>query len=210
MNIPGVTGSDRYHIVKENPAYPLNVTIRHFLSLNDWENSLKSQDRIAINSEMNSWVKRRVVDWIWSTSFQLLKSFRSEPARDDSKNDTKIENGPVMHLEAFHFRKEDEEKYSGWLNDYGFNAFIPLFIGLGGLKGYDCYRNTGRKGISELREWDYPLFLSILYFENMASLENYEKSRELISYQKALRNVFPNGLSYKWYVQYTLMQSWRK
>jgi hypothetical protein len=44
----------------------------------------------------------------------------------------------------------------------------------------------------------------------MDSFENYRKSPELVAFQKAIRNVFPNGLSLKWYVQYQLMQSWRK
>jgi hypothetical protein len=210
MKILGITGTDSYHIIKENPMYPLSLTIRHFQSLKDWEASLKSPERIATSADMEAWFKRRIREQIWTTCYQLVKSFRNGSVSNITKEDTKNENVPILHLEAFHLRKEDEDKYSQWLNDYGLNSFIPLFIGLTGLKGYDCYRYTGLQGMFGGREWDYPMFLSILYFEKMESYENYEKSRELIAYQKAIRNIFPLGLNLKWHVQYQLVKSWRK
>jgi heme-degrading monooxygenase HmoA len=82
--------------------------------------------------------------------------------------------------------------------------------GLPGLKGYDCYEHSGQKGLTESREWEYPPYLSIVYFKNNEAFENYEKSRELIAYQKAIRNIFPNGLNLRWYIQYQLVKSWRK
>jgi hypothetical protein len=208
--IPGATGADRYWIIKENPLYPSRITIRHFQNLKMSENSNKLPERIAVEEEMATWVKRHVIDYVWATSYILIKSFRSEPSDSPGVGDTKIENAPIMHIESYRLRPEDEEKYVKWLNDYGFNVLIPLFVGLPGLKGYDCYKHTGLKGISEVREWEYPPYLSIVYFENVEAFENYEKSRELVAYQKALRNVFPNGLNLRWYVEYQLVRSWRK
>jgi hypothetical protein len=210
MKIPGITRTDSYRIIHENPMYGLSLTIRHFDTFKEWEQSLKSPERIATSGDMEAWVKRRVREQIWTACYQLVKSFRSGPVLNDSKEDTKIENSTIMHIEAFHLRKEDEEKYNQWLNDYGFNSFIPLFVGLKGLKGYDFYRYTGFQGVYGGREWDYPLHISVLYFDTITNFENYEKSREFISYQKALRNVFPIGLNLRWYVQYQLVKSWRK
>jgi len=210
LKIPGATGADRYWIIKENSLYPSRITIRHFQNLKMWENSHKLSERIAVEEEMATWVKRHVIDYVWATSYILIKSFRSEPSDAPGVKDTKIENAPIMHIESYRLRPEDEEKYVKWLNDYGFNVLIPLFVGLPGLKGYDFYKHTGLKGISEVREWEYPIFLFILYFENVEAFENYEKSREFTAFQKALRNVFPNGLNLRWYVEYQLVRSWRK
>lgn len=208
--IPGATGADRYWIIKQNFLYPSRVTIRHFQNLNMWKNSNTLPERIATEQELATWVKRHVIDYVWSTSYILTKSFRNELSGAPGLERTKIENAPVMHIEAYRLRPEEEGKYVQWLNDYGFNVLIPLFLGLPGLRGYDYYKHTGLKGISDVREWEYPSYLSIVYFENIEAFENYEKSREFTAFQKALRNVFPNGLNLKWYVQYQLIQSWRK
>ena len=208
--IPGATGADRYWITKQNCLFPSRVAVRHFQDLSAWENSNKVPERIAIEGDMANWIKRHVIDYVWSTSYVLIKNFRSETSGPVSGRDTKIENAPFMHIESYRLQPEEEQKYVKWLNDYGFNVLIPLFVGLPGLKGYDCYKHTGLKGLTEVREWEYPTYLSMIYFENIEAFENYEKSRELIAYHKALRNIFPNGLNLRWYVQYQLMQSWRK
>jgi len=210
MKLPGTTGIDRYLIIKENFLYPSRISIRHFQDLKTWDNSNKLPERIAIQEEMASWVKRHVIDYIWATPCTLVKSFRSEPAGTVGIKDTKIENAPIMHIEGYHLRPDEAEQHSKWLNEYGFNAFVPLFVGLPGLRGYDCFENTGLTGLTKVRECDYPQHLSILYFENIAAFENYEKSRELVAFQKAIANIFPSGLNYRWYVQYQLTKSWRK
>jgi hypothetical protein len=61
-----------------------------------------------------------------------------------------------------------------------------------------------------MREQEYPRYLSVIYFENMPDIDNYEKSTELAALQKSLRGVFPRGLNYKWYVQYQLTKSFKK
>lgn len=210
MKVSGTTGVDRYRIVKESIEYPLIVSLIHFENPKFWEDSSKSPERIAYAGELTAWMKRRIIEMIWSAPYELVKSFRSEVSGKVGSEDTRIDNAPIMHLEAYHLRPEDEEKYRQWLIDFGFNAFIPLLVRLSGLKGYDFYKNAGLNRIYEEREWDYPLHVSILYFENIEAFENYTKSPELVAFQKVLRNVFPLGLNFKWYVQYQLIQSWRK
>lgn len=74
--IPGATGADRYKIIKQNSLYPSRVTIRHLQNLSMWKNSNTLPERIAVEEEMATWVKRHVIDYVWSTSYILIKSFR--------------------------------------------------------------------------------------------------------------------------------------
>jgi len=208
--VVGCTGTDRYRIVKENSAYPLQFTIMHYDNLKLWEDSLKSPERIAVAGELIAWMKRRIVEVTWSHPYELLKSFRNEPTSITGEENTRIDGAPFMHLEAYYLQPESQEKYREWLTNFGFNAFIPLFLRLPGFKGYDCYKNAGLKGMYDEREWDFPPFLSILYFANIEAFENYTKSPELIAFQKSLRSVFPPGLNFIWYVQYQLVNSFRK
>jgi len=210
MTVPGRTGMDMYKIVTANPEYPSLLGLLHYKNIQAREASITNPERIAVANELNAWIKRRVMVYVWVAPYELVKSFRSEQANKQSKEDTMIENAPILHIEGYRFRQGDQEKYANWLNDYAFNSFVPLIIGLPRIKGYDCYKNIGSKTLVESSEWDYPDSVSALYFEDIAAFENYTKSRELLAFQKATLNVFPNGLNLKWYVQYQLIKSWRK
>ena len=147
---------------------------------------------------------------VWSAVYQLVSGFRKTPAFPSKKLDTRIEDATIVHLEAYRLSSEDAEKYNKWFSDYAFNIFIPLFMKLPGIKGYDYFKNTGIRLARNLRESDYSPYLSVVYFDDIQSYENYEKSPELATLRKNLRNIFPNGLNYKWYVQYQLEKRWRK
>lgn len=212
FTMPGRNGVDNYAIVKERAEYPSFITLIHTESIKFIQESLKHPARTALIGEAATWVKRHVSMFIWSTRYALIKSFRSEPLGTPAKEDTKIENAPILHIEGYRVWKEDQDKYLSWLNDYGFGSFIPLLMRLSGIKGYDCYKNIGSTNFREVetRELEYPDFLSILYFEDEAAFENYTKSPELLAFQKAISNVFLNGLTLRWYVQYQLIKSFRK
>jgi heme-degrading monooxygenase HmoA len=210
MKVNGVTGIDRYILVRKSPDYPLNGVISHLKSIVDWGNSLKSPERTAIGEDLNSWVKRGVREGIWSAAYELVQNFRAGTASQRGKKDTKIENAPVMHLEAYRMPNEEQEKYNKWFNEYGSRVFIPLFMKTCGLKGYDYLKYSGFGPVNQARETEYPQYLSVLYFEDVKAFEHFQESPEQVSFQSALRNVFPFGLNYKWYVQYQLVKSWRK
>jgi hypothetical protein len=104
---------------------------------------------------------------------------------------------------------EQQEKYNKWFNEYG-RVFVLLFMKTCGLKGYDYLKYSGFTSQTQARETDYPPYLSLFYFEDQKAFEHFEESHELVRFQSALRNIFPLGLNYKWYVQYQLVKSWRK
>jgi heme-degrading monooxygenase HmoA len=210
MKVNGVTGINRYILIRKSPDYPWNGTITHFESMADWENSLKSPERKAVGEDLHAWDKRGVREGVWSAAYVLVQNFRVGTDSRSGKKDTKIENAPVMHLEAYRMTEEDQGKYNKWFNEYGSRVFIPLFMKTCGLKGYDYLKYSGFGPVNLARETEYPSYLSVLYFEDVAAFEHFQASPEQVSFQSALRYVFPLGLNYKWYVQYQLTHSWRK
>lgn len=208
-NIPEVAWIDGYQIVRENPEYPDNVSVQHYKTLKGWRAYATSSEGATIQKETTSWIERGIAEAIWAPAYALVQSFRSKPAFSKSNEDTRIENASIMHLEAYRLSAEEQEKYVKWFEGYACPVFMPLFIKLPGLMGYDWYEDTGLRR-RHTRESEYPKYLSIVYFENMKAYESFAKSAELAAFQKAMRSVFPFGLNYKWYVQYQLTKSWRK
>jgi hypothetical protein len=204
----GRTGTSFYNIINPNPEYPQQGSITHHESLKLLENNFNSPEIEAIRKEHDYWDRRGVRESIWRVAYELNRGFRQDPKAQGDRPGTQIENGPIMHLEGYRLTSDEQEKYENWLNIFGY-SFMPLFMKLDGLKGYDFYKKTDFTD-GEPRETDYPPELSILYFENIESLERYASSQELVVFQKAIRTVFPKGLNYKWYVRYRLTGGWRK
>jgi hypothetical protein len=210
IKYPTRKGIDTYQIVRENPLYPFRLGIHHHENLTSQQNARKTAEQIAITQDSASWEKRNVIDQLWSAVYQLVRSFRSEQGLPGDKPDTRIQNAPVMHLEAYRLSLEDQDKYNKWFAEYGMNIFIPLFMKQPGIKGYDYYTYSGIQVRNDARETEYLAYLSVIYFENMQSFDKYENSPELTTFHKTLRNVFPRGVNYRWYVQYQLAFSLRK
>ena len=211
MKIPEVTGQDTYQITRENPEYGSRAGISHRKNLRDWKAARESSEIKAIMGELASWTERGITDQIYGAAYALIKSFRGKPVFSSDNQDTRIENAPIMHLEAYRLSAEEQEKYLEWFNDFGCPVFMPLFLKLPGLAGYDWYKDTGlRGGIREEKGWEYPEYLSIIYFENLKAYEDFVKSPELAGFQKSIRSVIPRRLGYIWYVQYQLQKSLRK
>ena len=160
MKNAGRTGTESYQILKESPEYPQFGSIVHYENLKALQTSQNNPESIAIMEDRDTWNKRGVREGIWSASYELVKGFRSEPRLQGSKTDTRIENAPIMHIEAFRLPIEEQEKYFKWFSKFGYD-FVPLFVKLAGLKGYDFFKDTGFKSL-EARETEYPAYLSIL------------------------------------------------
>jgi hypothetical protein len=207
--IPEAIGNYRYLIVRENPEYGSRASVHHFKNLRDWGAYMVSSDSKAIQGEVKSWQERGITDQIWSAAYAMVKSFRNKPAFESDNQDTRIENAPIMHLEAYRMSPEEQEIYLKWFNDFGYPVFMPLFMKLPGVAGYDWYRDTGQRA-GHYAKWEYAPYLAIMYFENLDAFENFARSSELAGFQKSIRSVIPRRLEYIWYVQYQLDRSWRK
>jgi hypothetical protein len=205
----GNDGIDMYGIIKESPEYPIIGYITHYDSIETWDKLQQTAEATSIREDQYAWEKRGIREGFWRNVYELERGFRNEPSLQSIKPDTRIENAPFMHIEAYRLSPDGWNKYIKWFSEYGCNVFLPLFLKLPGFKGYDFFRDSGKRSMEAL-ETEYPLCISLLYFDNLMAFENYTKSQELVMYQKALRIVFPKGLIYKWYVQYQLVKSWRK
>jgi hypothetical protein len=217
MKPAGVTGSESYIIIHKSPEYPSHGIMRHFENVVAYENFLKSSERLAVVEDRNSWVRRGVREGIWWAAYELVQGFRAGAASTGIKKDTTIENAPFMHIEACRLTTEEQGKYNRWFNEYS-QVFMPLFVKNCGLKGYDYLKDVGDDHLKDIgqvpsfpsKEREYPPYISVLYFEDLKAFQHFEESLEQVSFQRALRNVFPLGFMYKWYVQYQLQKSWRK
>jgi heme-degrading monooxygenase HmoA len=210
MSIPEVTGLDQYAILRENPQYPDWFSISHYKSLQEWKNSANSHQRAALGIEFKSWIDRGTLDYVWSATYTMLKSFRSRPVFFETNEDTRIERAPVIQLEAYRFTPEERDKYLKWFGAFGRALLQPIFRQITGFVGYDWYEYTGLRMREYATEIEYPENISISYFENIKAYQDWLRSPELVDYHKALRSVIPRRLSYQWYVQYELYFTRRK
>ena len=168
-------------------------------------------EMVSIYEDMANWQKRHVPDLYWTAGYQLVRSFRSGRSLADDKPETRIENAPIMHIEGYEMSLEDQEIHNKWFREYGINIFVPLFMKQPGIRGYDYYKYNGfQLRNMNIRETEYPIYLSLIYFEDMQAFESFERSPELAIFNKTMRSVFPLGLNHKWYVQYELKLSLRK
>jgi hypothetical protein len=209
MKIPMVKALEHYFSWNNSPQYPLYGTITHYENLKAAEEYDKTTEGKAIQGEIASWARREIVDYFWRVRYQLMKKFGNEKISILTEDATG-NNAPVIHMEAYSFSREQEGKYGTWLNDFGFSLFIPLCTRIPGLLKYECYRCFDTHGFAGTRENNYPMYLSIIHFENQKAFESFEQSAENVVMLNALRKVFPNMPVYKWYVQYQLIKSWRK
>jgi hypothetical protein len=212
LTVSGTRGADRYKTVNPSPQYPSVLLNYHIENITEAEKSFKDPDRTALVSDLKTWVDRRVIQYMWSRWYELTRCFRNAAGQVVTKQETMVEDASFLHIEGYRLSPENRDKYEKWMDDYGFSVLIPLIVKLPGIKAYQCYKDTDLKGAGTMpmREWEYPDHLSILSFENQKAFEYYTKSAELLSFQKAIANIFPSGLNYKWYVQYQLTKSWRK
>jgi hypothetical protein len=210
MRIPEMTGVDAYQLVGENPGYGIRVTVDHHKNLVDLKAVQASSEMKAILGDLTSWTERGITDQMWAVAYSLIKSFRSQPVQSSDNQDTRIDGAAIMHLEAFRLSAAELGKYLKWLEDFGRPIFMPLFMKLPGLIGYDWYKDTGLRGSQDGERWEYPECLSIIYFETLKDYDNFVKSPELAGFQKAIRSIIPYRLGYIWNVQYQLVKSWRK
>jgi hypothetical protein len=210
MTIPEVIGLDLYQIVSENMEYPQSISISHYKSLSEWKNSAASSQRAALGDDFKLWIDRGVIDYVWSATYVLIKGYRNKSWFSSNNQDTRIENAPIVYLQAYRMTVDEQEKYFKWFTEYGCTIFMPLFIKMPGLVGYDCYEYSGLRLRDYIVETEYPRYLSIIYFENMNAYDNFVGSPEFTGFRKSMRTIFPRGLNIKWHVQYHLVKSLRK
>ena len=100
ITVPGRIGIDTYNIVTKRPEYPSLLSILHGRNIQLGDASITNPERIAVANELNAWVKRRVIVYFWVNRYEMVKSFRSEQAQERSKEDSRIDNAAILHIEV--------------------------------------------------------------------------------------------------------------
>jgi hypothetical protein len=198
----------RYDIVKKNPAYPDRISVWHFNSLDDYEKNLIDPAWKAATDDERGLRTKYGYQTLWYPVYELQTSFRHGavfyPA---GKENLLAGSAQILFFSAFNLSPFLQDKFAEWFSRWGYAVFLPLFLKLPGLTGYDFYKfikfeasydDTGNL------EKDYPAFLSLLYFEDLNALENYRKSPELATFQKVLQADFSGALNTRWDVAYKL------
>lgn len=215
ITVPGVTGIDSYQIVKQNPQYQNYLQINAYANRSEMVGSRNNQKyEDVVKDFVTTWASRS--DLIWRAAYEPIKTFRSGLEKSEETVSLRIEDAPIMHMEGYSFSPNDRQKYEAWFTKWGYELYVPLLMKLPGLKQYSWYRSIDVEstGLPDYykpkRPVEYPPYLSILHFENLEAYEHYEKSIELAGFRDHMNLSFPEGLDFKWYVQYQLIKSFRK
>lgn len=129
------------------------------------------------------------------------------------REDTIVDNTPVVHIEAYKPRPDDLEKYNNWFTRWGSRLYIPLLIKGTGIKAFNYYRVLDFRlphwENYHLLEPEPPSFLSVSYFEDVKALENFKTSLEYAAFKRSLEYEFSGNVKTIWNSEYQLFVSHR-
>jgi hypothetical protein len=207
MRDPRLLASLRYQIVNESPEYPKDLNIRYFENLEAYEEFYISPDVVNILKDVATTWPKHGREVIWEPIYQPLVSFNSNFI--DFSKGKHSDDSPVLSINTYKFSIIEWGKFSMWFGDYGVKAFLPLFRAIRGLEKYECYKWTGAvRQAAKVKE--YPIFMTLSYFDSLNSCQYFEASSEKLAFQSAIQAGFPIGLNSQWNVQYQLVKSFRK
>lgn len=198
-----------YKIAEDNSAYPDRLFLWHYENVRALDKSGTDPARIAFREDQESLSKKYGAIPIWRAGYELQMSFRNGACYSPAgKENTLTDRAPFIHLDAFDIAAGKEDRLEAWFNGRGYDMFIPIVMEIPGIKGYDFYKWLGdRPEMETAKEKDYPLYLSIQYFENAEAYNLYEKSPELAAFKKAIENTFPGSVTQRWSVSYLILSS---
>ena len=208
LKIPGLSGLDRYQIVKKNIDYPGNISIYHHKNRNALMEFLNDETRLALVKDQQTTFYR--IERVWHDGFALTRSFRNDVSLTET---TMVDDASIIYIEGYKLPQTEFEKYDQWFMKWASHVYIPILMKTPGLKGYNCLKWTDapiRWDDTKYLKTEIPPYISILYFENMAAFQNYSESLEYIAFKRNMELEFPGSLSIIWNVEYQLVKSWRK
>jgi len=116
---------------------------------------------------------------------------------------------PLMHIEALNLEPAEHARYATWFNSAGYEVFVPLLMETTKLMGWDMFEWAVNVQ-EEYRVKEYPKYISLLYFQSIEDFNDFEISPALAAFKRALKQILPGGLTYRWYVEYLLWYIHRK
>jgi hypothetical protein len=197
-----------YKSISENKEYPDSLRIWHYASLGAYEKNMTDPNWRMAADDQNLLRAKYGQHTMWSGLYELKMSFRNGAVFTPAgKENTAANSAPIIYLSASNVSPFIKDKYEEWFSHWGYDIFLPLFMKLTGITGYDLYKFIqihNKSTTSPLLANDYPAFISMLYFENLNAVDNYKKSRELAAFQKVMQADFSGALNTNWDVAYEL------
>jgi hypothetical protein len=205
-------GTDWLDKIEGNPEMAKHITLWYLDNVGSHLDFANSPEWAAYLKDMNTtWGGKYENDW--SAVYLLAKRIGRAPY--DRQTDTAIEDSSVVYLEGLTLLPNEWDNYHRWLYEWGYQYYLPLILKVPGVNEYSRWlfyniRNGGfPTPMPPEEEAKYPADLSVFYFDDMKAFQDFEKSKELLLYRKAIKSEFPD-LSYKWGASYQLHKSWRK
>jgi hypothetical protein len=205
----GQKGIDRYRRVKTSLELPGTLTVYHHDNLNGLKERAANPDRQAITKDQQTWP----IDWYWLSVYRLVRSFRNPGFSTGNREDTIVENAPVIYIEGYKLPPNSYEKYTDWFARWASRLYIPMLLKDTNVKCFNCFRLVDYKmplwENVHLLEPDLPPFVSIAYFENLKDFEEYKGSLEYAIFKRSLDVEFSGNLKTVWSTEYQLLKSYR-
>jgi hypothetical protein len=208
---PGMMEYSRYQIIEKNPDYPEGLTLQHFTNQTAYNFRLQNPENVDVTRDMRTgWG----TEWLWYGLYRLLKTARRDTALPGKPNAaTQIVNAPLLHIETLDLDPKEYDKYARWFNNSGAEIFASLFMETTGMMGWDFCEFTGvtdEKYPDLFKVKTYPKYLLLSYFPSPEDFAGFEKSPSLAAFKRAVKQILPEGVFYKWYVQYQAWETHRR
>jgi hypothetical protein len=213
LKVPGMKGIDDYTIVKRAFESPGQLEIYH--NGLDLERYKKSVPTFRPNQDIarDSSVTFKSIIWFYLNVYELMGCFRHNQGTVERKDDTVVDDAPVIHLEGYKVAASEQDRFDDWFNVLSSRIYIPLLLKIPGVKASNFFRLTDYR--SPLYTWahfiesDMPPYISITYFENENSVETFNQSVELAAFRRSLHVEFTGKLQTVWNTEYRLFSSHR-
>jgi hypothetical protein len=209
------TAWERYQLLTKKSECPPSISISYFDNLEKYLDFWHSSERLAYDKDIKTtWqgeFERRFV-----IIYRLIKNIESSSTTEKPGIDKEPPEPAILHLEGIIPEPDEWTKYNEWFHEFGYVVFIPALLKLPGVRGFRRYWQLivrSGEALPKLDNWvhpRYPLDLTVMEFDNLKARQNFERSRELAAYHKALAAEFSRGLPYHWNVDYQFIQRWQR
>jgi hypothetical protein len=218
-------GMDRWVRLEDRAAYRNWVSASYYSDFEGFIVDSHGLQRTAFSQDVHSTWKDKYEN-SWRSVYFLVRRLKGPSVTEIDKG--KIidktthfrefleEDAPVVLLKGLVLSPEQWERYDDWVNEWGYDIYIPLLLKIPGISEYSRWwlsniRRDGRPPQPEITDTSgFPQDLSIIIFDNLKAYQNFCQSKELAAFNKTLSTAFPEGLNYTRDQAYLLLRRWSK
>jgi hypothetical protein len=211
MKLPGIRGVDSYKIIKKNFEVPDRLLIYHGDSLENRKKRAVSPDGIAIVRDRQ--ITFGMVEQFYSSIYELSRTFKNGERSAELSKETIVSDASIIHIEGYEIPAEQYEKYEDWFIKWASRVYVPLLLEIPGVKACNFFRlvdfRDPRYDNLHFIESKMPRYVSITYFQDSASVEEFNLSIKFAAFRHAMEVEFSGNLKTLWNTEYQLISSHR-